>query len=377
MDTLISFGHTILSFLVVFTVVVFVHEFGHYWVARRCGVRVEVFSIGFGRELFGITDRAGTRWKLGLVPLGGFVRFFGDENAASRPALGLDRMTPEDRSVSFHYKPLGQRALIVAAGPLANFVLSIVLLTSLFVTVGRPITPAVVNEVLPDSAAMAAGFQPGDRVVSIGDTAIERFEELREIVMFSPGVAMAMVVERAGKMVPIQVTPEDVEITDSLGNPHHIGRLGISVAAREFVRLDPLRGVAAAVVDTYDLVARSLQGLGEILIGKRDSAELGGPIMIAQMSGERAEAGALALIEFVVILSATLGLINLFPIPLLDGGHLAFYAFEAVRGRPLGMRAQELGYMVGLAVVVTLMVFATVNDLSRPAVIDFFTRLVG
>lgn len=377
MDTLIGFGHTILSFLVVFTVVVFIHEFGHYWVARMCRVKVEVFSIGFGRELFGITDKAGTRWKLGLVPLGGYVRFFGDENAASRPALGLDRMTPEDRAVSFHYKPLVQRAAIVAAGPMANFVLSIALLTALFVTVGRPITPAVVHEVLEDSAAMAAGIEPADRVVKIGDTVIDRFEELREIIMFSPGETMTVVVERGGERVPIEITPATEEITDSLGNTHRIGRLGISVEAREFVRLDPVRGVAAAVVDTYDLVARSLQGLGEIVVGARDSSELGGPIMIAQMSGERAEAGFLALVEFVVILSSMLGLINLFPIPLLDGGHLAFYAFEAVRGRPLGVRAQELGYMVGLAVVVTLMVFATVNDLSRPAVIDFFARLVG
>jgi regulator of sigma E protease len=377
METILGFGHTLISFILVFTVVVFVHEFGHYWVARLCGVRVEVFSIGFGREIFGITDKAGTRWKVGLVPLGGFVRFFGDENAASRPALGLDRLTAEDRAVSFHYKPLAQRAAIVAAGPFANFVLSVVLLTALFVSVGRPITPAVVDQVIDGSAAMAAGIEPGDRVVKIGDTSIDRFEELREIVMFSPGVKMPVVVERAGKRVAMDVTPESVEITDSLGNTHQIGRLGISVAAREFVRLDPLSAVAAGVVDTYDLVARSLQGLGEIVVGKRDSSELGGPIMIAQMSGERAEAGFLALVEFVVVLSAMLGLINLFPIPLLDGGHLAFYAFEAVRGRPLGMRAQELGYMVGLAVVVTLMVFATVNDLSRPAVIDFFARLVG
>jgi regulator of sigma E protease len=377
METLLGFGHTTLSFLVVFTVVVFIHEFGHFWVARRCGVRVEVFSIGFGREVFGRTDRAGTRWKVGLIPLGGYVRFFGDDTAASKPSAHLERMTPGDRAVSFHFKPLGQRAVIVAAGPLANFLLSIALLSVLFVFAGRPITPAVIHTVIEDSAAAEAGFRPGDRVIMIDERVIDRFEELREIVMFGPAVTMTMVVERDGARVTIVVTPRPYEITDSLGNKHRIGRLGISVEAREFVKLNPAQAVVAAVGDTYRLVKRSLQGLGEILIGKRDSKELGGPIMIAQMSGERAAAGFLPLVEFVVILSATLGLINLFPIPLLDGGHLAFYFIEAVRGRPLGVRAQEYGYMVGLALVVTLMVVATVNDLTRPAVVEFFTRLVG
>jgi regulator of sigma E protease len=340
-------------------------------------VRVEVFSVGFGRELFGHNDRHGTRWKVSLIPLGGYVRFFGDDSVISNPGAETKEMSPEDKAVCFHHKPLGQRAAIVAAGPMANFLLSIVLLSIMFVFVGRGYTPAVVDSVLPDSAAAEAGFQPGDRVIGIDDRVIERFETLRDIVMFSPGVAMLMTVERDGQQVQLPVTPRVFEYEDSLGNMHEVGRLGISVEAREYVKMSPFAAVPAAVADTYGLVARSLQGLAEVVSGKRDSSELGGPIMIAQMSGKSAEVGFLAVVHFIVLLSASLGLINLFPIPLLDGGHLAFYSVEALRGRPLSMRAQEYGYMVGLALVVTLMLVVTVNDLSRPSVLEFFSRLVG
>jgi regulator of sigma E protease len=295
----------------------------------------------------------------------------------SNPGAETKEMSPEDKAVCFHHKPLGQRAAIVAAGPMANFLLSIVLLSIMFVFVGRGYTPAVVDSVLPDSAAAEAGFQPGDRVIGIDDRVIERFETLRDIVMFSPGVAMLMTVERDGQQVQLPVTPRVFEYEDSLGNMHEVGRLGISVEAREYVKMSPFAAVPAAVADTYGLVARSLQGLAEVVSGKRDSSELGGPIMIAQMSGKSAEVGFLAVVHFIVLLSASLGLINLFPIPLLDGGHLAFYSVEALRGRPLSMRAQEYGYMVGLALVVTLMLVVTVNDLSRPSVLEFFSRLVG
>ncbi len=377
MEIAVDFGHSTLAFLIVLTVVVFIHEFGHYWAARLCGVRVEVFSVGFGRELFGRTDKHGTRWKVGLFPLGGYVRFFGDDSVISNPGAETKGMSLEDKALCFHHKPLRQRAAIVAAGPMANFVLSIVLLSVMFVFVGRGYTPAVVDTVLPDSAAAEAGFQPGDRVVGIDDRIIERFEVLRDIVMFSPGVAMVMTIERDGERIRLNVTPRVFEYEDSLGNMHNVGRLGISVAAREYIKMSPFLAVPAAVVDTYGLVSRSLQGLVEVVIGKRDSSELGGPIMIAQMSGKSAEAGFLAVVHFIVLLSASLGLINLFPIPLLDGGHLVFYSVEAVRGRPLSIRAQEYGYMVGLAVVVTLMLVVTVNDLSRPSVLEFFSRLVG
>ncbi|MDP7539807.1 MAG: site-2 protease family protein, partial [Alphaproteobacteria bacterium] len=228
MEIAADFGHSTLAFLIVLTVVVFIHEFGHYWAARLCGVRVEVFSVGFGRELFGRTDRHGTRWKVSLIPLGGYVRFFGDDSVISNPGAETKGMSLEDKALCFHHKPLRQRAAIVAAGPMANFVLSIVLLSVMFVFVGRGDTPAVVDTVLPDSAAAEAGFQPGDRVIGIDGRIIERFEVLREIVTFSPGVAMVMTIERGGERIRLNVTPRVFEYEDSLGNMHNVGRLGIS-----------------------------------------------------------------------------------------------------------------------------------------------------
>lgn len=360
MEALYGFLHTVISFLLVLTVVVFFHELGHFSIARWCGVKVETFAVGFGREIFGWTSRSGTRWKLCLIPFGGYVKFFGDAGASSNPDNALiDVMSEEDKAVSFHHKSLGQRAAIVAAGPLANFVLSIVILTCVFLAVGRPFTPAIVGSVSEESAAAEAGLLPGDRIVAIDGSSISRFETLREIVMFNPEVPLVLSVERDGSVLEIEATPQASEVTDNLGNSHKIGLLGVAVGSREFVQLGLFKAVGAAVVDTYTLVVRSLQGLGQIISGTRDASELGGPILIAQMSGERAEEGLMPLLEFVVILSATLGLINLFPIPVLDGGHLAFYSVEAVRGRPVGPRAQEISYMIGLAMVMMLMVFAT------------------
>ena len=377
METLFGLGFDIAAFLVVFTVVVFVHEFGHYWVARRCGVRVVVFSIGFGRELAGWTDGAGTRWRVSLIPLGGYVRFFGDADPSSRVSSTMTKMTEDDRAVSFHHKTLAQRAAIVAAGPMANFALSILLFAVLFVVAGRPVTPAVVHEVMPESAAEAAGFRTGDRIVEIDGVRIETFEEMRNIVVLNPEVTMPVSLLRDGELIETSVTPQLREDTDGLGNVHRVGMVGIRVNEIVHRRLDPVSAVVYAVGDTWSLVARNLKGIGQILAGTRDSRELGGPILIAQMSGEVAEAGLFAVVNFIVILSAMLGLINLFPIPLLDGGHLAFYAAEAVRGRPLGTRVQEYGYIVGLTVVVMLMLVVTYNDLSRPSVVEFFRQLVG
>lgn len=377
MDTLFGFLFDLSAFLVVFTAVVFVHEFGHYWVARRCGVKVVVFSIGFGRELFGWTDRAGTRWRLSLVPLGGYVRFFGDADPSSRLSPHLDKVTAEDRAVSFHHKSLARRSAIVAAGPMANFVLSVVLLAVLFGTVGRPVTPAVVHEVLPDGAAAEAGFLPGDRVVAIDGARIDTFEDMREFVVLSPGVPLEIELERGGRTLELTVTPRLREETDSLGNKHRMGMIGIRVDQIVHRRLDPFSAVLGAVGDTYTLVALNLRALGQIVVGTRDSSELGGPILIAQMSGEVAEAGLSATVNFIVVLSAMLGLINLFPIPLLDGGHLAFYAVEAVRGRPLGAKAQEYGTVAGFVLVISLMLLVTYNDLSRPSIVEFFQRIIG
>jgi len=375
MSALGGIGGTLLAFLLVLSVLVFVHEFGHYFVARRCGVRVEVFSIGFGREIFGRTDRAGTRWKFSLIPLGGYVKMYGDANAASQPG-DSDAVPPEHQAEAFPFKPLGQRAAIVAAGPLANFLFAIVALAGLFMTLGQPHTAPVVGEVVPGSVAEAAGFQPGDRVVAIDGRDVERFQEIQRIVALSPGERLAITVLRDGERVPLTATPQRREVTDSSGNTHTVGRLGIQVSGMEFRRLGPTSAVLAAGEETWSLTTGTLKAVGQIISGTRGTDELGGPIRIAEMSGEVASNGVANLVFFMAVLSINLGLINLFPVPMLDGGHLMFYAIEALRGRPLGERAQEFGFRIGLALVLTLMVFVTWNDLVQLRVVDFLRNLV-
>ena len=367
----------VIPFLVVLTVLVFVHELGHYWVARRNGVRIEVFSIGFGPELFGRTDRAGTRWKISAIPLGGYVKMFGDADAASTPSGAVRHMKPEEREVSFFHKRLGQRAAIVAAGPIANFLFAIIGLTLLFSLYGQPFTPADIGSIQPDSAAAQAGMQPGDVIVEVDGQPIERFEEVQQIVRFNQGTPLALVIQRDGQRLPITATPQVTTITDRMGNTHTIGLLGIGRAGMEYRRHDPLTALWQAGRETVNLTVGTLGAVGQMIAGSRGTEELGGPLRIAQMSGEVAQSGVVALVWFMAILSVNLGLINLFPIPMLDGGHLLFYAVEAIRGKPLGDRAQEYGFRIGLALVLTLMVFATWNDLVHLRVVDFFRDLIS
>jgi len=355
----------VVPFLVILTVLVFVHELGHYLIARYNGVRVEVFSIGFGPELFGWTDKAETRWKFSLIPLGGYVKMFGDANAASMPDSGLDRLSPEEKAVAFPYKRLGQRTWIVAGGPLANFLFAIVLLAGLFAFVGQPFTPAVVGDVQPESAAEAAGMLPGDRIVSIDGATIERFEDVQRIVRLSPEQRLEIVVLRDGAEVPLVATPQRTEFDDNFGNKQEIGLLGVTRSGVEYVKHGPIMALWRATEETAYLTVGTLKAVGQIIAGTRSAKELGGPIRIAEMSGQVAQVGVVSVIWFMAVLSINLGLINLFPIPMLDGGHLLFYAFEAARGRPLGERAQEYGFRIGLALVLSLMVFATWNDIVR------------
>jgi len=365
---MIAFLHHGLSYLIPFlfvlTVLVFVHEFGHYFIARRNGVRIDVFSIGFGPELFGWHDRAGTRWKFSAIPLGGYVKMFGDSDASSGlPIAGLARMTAAEREVSFHYKRLAQRAAIVIAGPAANFVFAIVVLAGLFMTYGQPFTPARVGQVQPGSAAARGGIKPGDTIVSINGDRVQRFEDVQQDVRLNPGVPMTIVVKRDGRDLGVQVTPAKTELTDRFGNHYEIGLLGISRNGVDYVRRDPATALFQAGAETWDLSASTLKAMWQIVIGTRGTDELGGPLRIAQMSGDVARGGVVAIVWFMAVLSINLGLINLFPVPVLDGGHLLFYAAEALRGKPLGQRAQEYGFRIGLALVLTLMVFATWNDL--------------
>lgn len=364
-------------FLVVLTVLVFVHELGHYWAARRNGVKVEIFSIGFGPELFGLTDRAGTRWKFSAIPLGGYVKMFGDADVASRPGDEVERMSAEERRVSFYHQSVARRAVIVAAGPIANFLFAIVALALLFMVYGQPYTPPVIEQVQPDGAAAEAGIEPGDRIVEIDGRRMDRFEDILQTVLLNPGRPLEMVVERDGAQLEKLVTPRAVQVEDRFGNVQTIGRLGVIRGADAFIKRDPLTAVWHAGRETLNLSVGTLQAVGQMLSGTRGTEELGGPLRIAQMSGQVAQTSFVAMVWFMAILSINLGLINLFPIPMLDGGHLLFYGIEAVRGRPLGDRAQEYGFRIGLALVLTLMVFATWNDLVHLRVVEFFVDLLS
>ena len=368
----------VVPFLVILTVLVFVHEFGHYLIARWNGVRVEVFSIGFGPEMFGWWDRAGTRWKFSTIPLGGYVKMFGDSDVSSGlPVSGLARLAPAERDVSFHYKRLGQRAAIVAAGPAANFLFAIIVLAILFMTYGQPFTPAEVGQVQPGSAAEQGGIQPGDVIVDIDGHNVQRFEDVQQVVRLNPGVPMNVVVRRDSQEQTLHVTPSRTELTDRFGNHYQIGLLGIARSGMEYVKRDPATAIMQAGTETWDLSVSTMKALWQIIIGTRATDELGGPLRIAQMSGEVAQGGIVAVLWFMAVLSINLGLINLFPVPVLDGGHLLFYAAEAVRGKPLGQRAQEYGFRIGLAMVLTLMVFATWNDLVHLRIVEFVKGLVS
>jgi regulator of sigma E protease len=378
LGSLESFEHGALlyvgSFLIILTVLVFVHEFGHYLIARWNRVRVEVFSIGFGPELFGRLDRAGTRWKFSAIPLGGYVKMLGDSDPAS--ALPAARLSPNEREGAFQYKNLGQRAAIVAAGPAANFLFAVIILAVLFMTFGEPFTPPIVGQVQSGSAAQQGGVRPGDAIVRIDGVSIRRFEDVQQAVRFDPGRPMTLVVRRGGADVTLHVTPKRTELTDRFGNRFAVGLLGITHSGMDYVKLDPATALVRAGAETWGLSVTTLKGLWQIVIGMRSTDELGGPLRIAQMSGEVAQQGPVAVLWLLAVLSINLGLINLFPVPVLDGGHLLFYAAEALRGKPLGPRAQEYGFRIGLALVLTLMVFATRNDLVHLGIWSWLKGLV-
>ena len=446
----------ILPFLILFTLLVFVHEMGHYSVARRNGVRVEVFSIGFGPELFGRDDRWGTRWKVCAIPLGGYVKMFGDADAASRPGEAVQRLTPEQRRVSFYHKSVGQRAAIVFAGPAVNYLFAVLILALLFMTAGQRHTPAVVGAVIPDGAAARAGLRAGDTVVRFAGRAIDRFEEIERIALLHPGETLRIVVRRNGADRALALTPEprtlrdkhgNAEVygvlgavrmvapvvgrvlegsaaaaaglrtgdrivaidgkpvstfqevrtvvlagpgkpmrlgilrngrrtvvtvvpqrhvyTDSRGATRTVGRIGIGVAPPPLKRHGPIAALWAAVGETWSLTATTGTAIGQMFAGKREFRDFGGPLRIAEMSGDMAQIGLYPFIWFMAAISLSLCLINLLPVPMLDGGHLLYYGIEAIRGKPLGEKAQEYGFRIGMALVLTLMVVVTWNDLLR------------
>ena len=377
MEILTWIASNAIPFLFVLTVLVFFHELGHYWVARRNGVKVEVFSVGFGRELFGFNDSVGTRWKFSIIPLGGYVKMFGDADEASRPAGDSPDMTAEERAVSFHHKRLSQRAAIVAAGPVANFILAAVIFAGVFMVVGQPVTEPVVGSVQSGSAAEAADLRTGDRILSIDGRDVKRFEDVQEVVRLKPGIEVLLGVERDGRVLDIPIVPTRTVVTDSTGVESVIGLLGVgSAGLRRYDRMNPIEAVGTAVVQTWKVTEMTVTAVAQMFTGTRGAEELGGPIRIAQMSAEFAERGVVELLSFMALLSISLGILNLLPIPMLDGGHLLYYAVEAVRGKPLGERAQEMGFRVGLAFVLGLMIFATWNDLQNLKIFQMLTGLV-
>ncbi|MCC9623004.1 RIP metalloprotease RseP [Thalassospira sp. MA62] len=365
---------TLLSFIFVLSVLVFVHEYGHYWVAIKNGVKVDAFSIGFGPEIFGWFDKKGTRWKICILPLGGYVKMFGDMNPAS--AGSRDDLDQDEQKHAFHHKSVAARAAIVFAGPFANFIFAIVIFTVLFAAVGQQRALPVVGEVVDNSPAATAGLLGDDRIIAIDGQDVTWFSDLSEIVRAHPGQELRLTVERADQQLDIVVTPEAISAEQG-GSTQTFGRLGVTAGDFETSRDGIIDAVGRSFDTFYMLTTQTFSALGEMIAGDRDSSELGGPIRIAQMSGEVAEGGLGPLLFFMGYLSISLGLINLMPVPVLDGGHLVFYAIEAIRGKPLGAKAQEYGFRIGAGLVFSLIIFATWNDLTQLGVFSFLKGLAG
>ena len=359
----------VIIFLLVLTLVVFIHELGHFLVARWCGVTVKAFSIGFGPEVFGFYDKHGTRWRFAWIPLGGYVKFMDDENAASKPsAEAVKRMTPEERAGSFHAKPVWQRAAVVAAGPIANFLLAIAIYTGLNATVGVRLMPAYVETVVQGGPAEAAGFLPGDKIVAIDGAPVESFEEMKRIVAPSAGLELTFLIQRNGAPMTLKATPEAKEDIDYFGRTFRQGLIGIrggKMAEKEItLEVDPLEAFTRGVKETWMNVTSTLSGLGEIISRRQSAEQMGGPIFMAEATATVAKAGIEPLIRWIAAISANIGFLNLLPIPILDGGHLLFYGIEAIRRKPLSERFQQLGFQIGLAIIVGLMIFVNFNDLA-------------
>jgi regulator of sigma E protease len=367
-----TLGHGLIGyaipFLFVLTIVVFFHELGHFLVARWAGVKVLTFSLGFGPELVGFNDRGGTRWKISAVPLGGYVKFLGDDTEASTPsAEALASMTDEERATSFHHKKVGPRAAIVVAGPFANFILAALIFAGMALYFGKPSQIARVDGVQPDSVAAAAGFKVGDVVLSIDGSAVESFADMQRIVATHAGSSLVFSVKRDDGVITLQATPVMQDRKDAFGNSHRVGVLGIQYNAQpgepNSIPVGVLEAFKIGVEQVWYIISNTLRFVASLFVGAGNSGEVGGVLRIAQLSGQAASMGFQFLVQICAILSVSIGLLNLFPVPLLDGGHLLFYAVEAVRGRPLSERAQEMGFRIGLGLVLMLMVFATYNDI--------------
>ncbi len=367
------------AFIVVLGVLVFVHELGHYLAARWRGVHVEAFSIGFGRTIASWTDRLGTVWKLSWLPLGGYVKLHGQERPEDVTAEERARWLP---GRTFHEKSVLSRAIIVVAGPVANFLLAMVLFAGLFMAIGRPVTTSVIGDVLADGAAASAGLLAGDRIDAISTASgakarIASFEDIQKIVSVHPGERLEVTVQRPAAGTEAAARTLTLPVTTGARDNGRVGILGIRGGNVEYVRVDPASAVLAGIVQTWDITSQTFAGVTQMLTGSRGTEDLGGPLRIAQLSGQVAQLGLASLVSFIAVLSVNLGLINLFPIPVLDGGHLLFFAAEAVRGRPIPPRAQAAGFRAGMALLAALFVFATWNDLSHLGIFRWVAGLIG
>jgi len=355
---------TLLAFLIVIGVLVFVHEMGHYLVGRWCGVKAETFAIGFGKEIAGWTDKRGTRWKICLLPLGGYVQFAGDMDPSGTKSSDWLSLPAEERNQTFQSKSLWQRSAIVFAGPAINFIFAILIIMGFVMAYGTSATLPVANEISPNSTAAAIGMKPGDRVISVDGQKIELFEDLRQKIMLIPEQNVEIVYERDGQRIARQGTTGVQILKDRFGNEYRLGLLGMSSSQVEWRPVGPLEAPAVAVAKTIGIVDQIITTLGQVITGKRSVKELGGPLKIAQVSGEQFKLGLESFILFVALISINLGFINLLPIPMLDGGHLMFYAIEAVRRKPANAKVQEWAFRSGLALVMVFMLVVTFNDLS-------------
>lgn len=363
------FGY-ILPYILILSLLVFVHEMGHYLAGRWSGIRIMAFSVGFGPEILGFTDKHGTRWKLSAIPLGGYVRFFGDADVASRPDGSMaEELTEEELAQTLNGAKLWKRSVTVAAGPLANFLLAIVIFAGMFATMGKPISDPVVADIKPGSAAEAAGIQRGDVLLTLDGRTIETFDDVVRYITMRPEIPVEVTVRRDGQEIPFALTPKRAVVADRFGNEMEVGQIGIITDQQagnfRIVPLSPLDAVWEGVRQTGHIVTGTFDYIGNMIAGRMNADQLGGPVRVVQASGEMATLGVIALLNLAAVLSVSLGLLNLMPVPVLDGGHLVLYAIEAVRGRPMGQGAQEIAFRIGMAMILSLMVFATWNDISR------------
>ena len=360
----------IIPFIVLILVVVFIHEYGHYYFAKKYGVGITDFSIGFGREIFGWNDKSGTRWKICWIPLGGYVKFFGDRNVFSQADQEkiINKYSAEDQNKLFVLKPLYQRAIIVAAGPFANFLLAIVIFLSIYMFIGKDFTPAMINEVQNESPAQIAGLKKNDLILEIDGNEVKSILDVSKLIMMSTSEFIDFKIQRFENELILKVKPNIIEAEDNIGNQVKKRIVGIKLSPFNneinHVKLGPAKALYYSINEVYFVCISSLKYLGSIIGGSGDSSQLGGPIRIAKITGQVAEIGFIPFLSIMAYISISLGLINLFPIPLLDGGHLMFYGFEKILGRPLSQKTQEGFFRIGMFLLLFLMFFATFNDLK-------------